>query len=369
MSPASLRQLREGISRLRARILLFCPCLRPSRGAARIPRPCTQCARKGQEDTCRRVPARTPAWHAGHLLTSGASSQEVERHGPARRAGCVLLLLGPGPRLAVATPAIWPPGAQPGRGGDWMATPRKALPWRPACRASPRTARTAPSASAPAGAERNQSVSEARTHPVLRVPPPSLIGWARLEGVASGAAGGGASRLSRQRLCFSGPPARRKEGAVRWAHCTLEPRTSQPHGPKGGARSASILGPLTVFGCDSPAQPHRPCLCQEDTVASAHVERRDSPKAYFGLGLSLLGKFENDRPLGGASEAPDLLKRTRRSTEDPVHPGRDRDLSLKDVETFSNRRGLWMGPEDGRVPPSPTCSWEPPAGQIRGAGI
>lgn len=74
-----------------------------------------------------------------------------------------------------------------------MATPRKALLWRAACGASPRTARTAPSASAPAGGgetERNQSVSEARTHPALRVLPPSFIGWARLEGVASGAAGG-----------------------------------------------------------------------------------------------------------------------------------------------------------------------------------
>lgn len=52
-----------------------------------------------------------------------------------------------------------------------------------------------------------------------------------------------------------------------------------------------------------------------------------------------------------------------------MHPGRGRDLSLNDAETFSNRRGLWMGPVDGRVPPRPMCSWEPPAGQIRGAGI
>lgn len=62
-----------------------------------------------------------------------------------------------------------------------MANLRKALPGRPACPASPRTARPAPPASAPGGgAEHNQSASEARTHPALRMPPPSLIGWARL---------------------------------------------------------------------------------------------------------------------------------------------------------------------------------------------
>lgn len=34
-------------------------------------------------------------------------------------------------------------------------------------------------------------------------------------------------------------------------------------------------------------------------------------------------------------------------------------MSLNDAETFSNRRGLWMGPVDGRVTPSPMSSWEP----------
>lgn len=32
---------------------------------------------------------------------------------------------------------------------------------------------------------------------------------------------------------------------------------------------------------------------------------------------------------------------------------------MDDAEAFSNRRGLWMGPVDGRVLPSPMCSWEP----------
>lgn len=253
-----------------------------------------------------------------------------------------------------------------------MATPRKALLWRAACGASPRTARTAPSASAPAGGggDRAQPISKRGTDTPRAPGAAAKLHWLGAPGGCGlGRGGRGASGLSRQRLCFSGPPARRRKKAVRWAHCTLEPGTSQPHGPKGGARSASTLGPLTVFGCDSPAQPHRPCLCQEDTVASAHVERRDSPKAYYGLGLSLLGKFENGCPLGGASEAPDLLRRTLWRTEVSVHPGRDRDLSLNAAETFSNRRGLWMGPVDGRVPPSPTCSWELPAGQIRGADI
>lgn len=67
---------------------------------------------------------------------------------------------GPGPRLAVATPAIWSPGEQPGRGGDWVATPRKALPWRPACGAFPRTPRTAPPASGPRGGDRAQPIGK-----------------------------------------------------------------------------------------------------------------------------------------------------------------------------------------------------------------
>lgn len=193
---------------------------------------------------------------------------------------------GPGPRLAVATPAIWSPGEQPGRGGDWVATPRKALPWRPACGAFPRTPRTAPPASGPrGGTERNQSVSEARTHPALPVPPPSLIGWTRLEGVASGAEGGGASGLSRQRLCFSGPPARRRERALRWAHCTLESGISRPQGPKGGTRSASTVGPPRCLDATPLLSLIVLACVQEDTVARAHVERRDSPKAYYGLGL------------------------------------------------------------------------------------
>lgn len=135
------------------------------------------------------------------------------------------------------------------------------------------------------GTERNQSVSETRTHPALPVPPPSLIGWTRLEGVASGAEGGGSSGLSRQRLCFSGPPARRRERALRWAHCALESGTSRPQGPKGGAPSASTLGPPRCLDATPLLSLIVLACVQEDTVARAHVERRDSPKAYYGLGL------------------------------------------------------------------------------------
>lgn len=87
MSPASLGQLQGGknprAARPHPRVY---PCFWPSRGTAGIPRPHTQCTQKGQEDTCLRAPGRLRAWHAWSPLTSSASSQEVERHGPAPRA-------------------------------------------------------------------------------------------------------------------------------------------------------------------------------------------------------------------------------------------------------------------------------------------
>lgn len=62
---------------------------------------------------------------------------------------------------AVGAPAVSQPGAKPGPGGGWM----ESAPWRPARRASPRAVRPAPPAAAPAGAECNQWVQEARTTP------------------------------------------------------------------------------------------------------------------------------------------------------------------------------------------------------------
>lgn len=146
--------------------------------------------------------------------------------------------------------------------------PRKALPRRPARGASPRAARPALPAAAPAGAKRNQWVQGERTTPRALGAVAKSHWLGTPGGCGLGHGGRGHQGGSRQRLCFSGPPARRREGAVQWALCALEPGTSQLRCARGGARSASTLGPLTVFGCDSAAQPHRPCQCPGGTVAN-----------------------------------------------------------------------------------------------------
>lgn len=154
MSPASLGQLREGKAQQPSRQHPPVLSLPPDK-----PRCCwdpqtlypvrREGSRKHLSPRTRQV-ARLACGSSPYLRRIQPESR-APWPGPATPLSPTTPRAGPGPRLAVVTSAIWPPGAQPGQGGNWVATPRKALPWRPACGASPRTARTAPPALAPRG--------------------------------------------------------------------------------------------------------------------------------------------------------------------------------------------------------------------------
>lgn len=93
---------------------------------------------------------------------------------------------------------------------------------------------------------RNQSVSEVRTHPALRVPPPSLIGWARLEGVASGAAGG-APRGSVDKDCASRARPRGAGNGQSGGHTA--PWSPEPPNCKGRRAALDLLRPWGPSRC------------------------------------------------------------------------------------------------------------------------